>query len=202
MDTTGMPRSRKEAQAAKAAYYFTGEPCKHGHVAPRKTKGACIECIKVEWKEALTKRAAYFAEYNKSEAGQASKKRYYAANADMVKTKALGRSNEQRQVYRRAWKKTHPDEVKASTKHRRDKHKQATPPWTTLEHKQQIRQLYIDAMTVSRVTGVAYVVDHIIPLRGETVCGLHVPWNLQVITREENLKKSNSLASPPSQVYN
>ena len=198
MDTTGMPRTRKEAQRTGVKYYFTGEPCTHGHIAPRKTKGVCVECMKAEWKAALTKRAEYFAEYNKSDAGQAAKKRYYENNAALVKTKALGRSNEQRQMYRKAWKLRHPDEVKASTKHRRDKHKQATPPWLTAEHKNQIRQLYLDAMAATRVTGVAYVVDHVVPLRGEGVCGLHVPWNLRVVTREENLKKSNKHVDSPT----
>jgi hypothetical protein len=37
------------------------------------------------------------------------------------------------------------------------------------------------------------VVDHIDPLRSDILCGLHVPWNLRVITQEQNLAKSNKV---------
>jgi hypothetical protein len=68
----------------------------------------------------------------------------------------------------------------------------------THKQKSEIRQLYRIAITMSQTTGERYVVDHIIPLQGEAVCGLHVPWNLRVITQEENLAKSNKLLAHPT----
>lgn len=57
----------------------------------------------------------------------------------------------------------------------------ATPPWLTAEQKAQIRELYRQARALTVITGELYVVDHIVPKIGKTVCGLHVPWNLQVM---------------------
>ena len=183
------PTTRKEAQETKATHYFTGLPCKHGHVALRKTKGTCMDCLKIEWEETNAKRALL----PKSEASKKAGKKYYENNKEVVKLRAQSRKPEAIMKYRRAWQKNNPELVKADNKHRRTKHKQATPKWLTQEHKAQIKQFYLDAMLVSKVTGVSYAVDHIVPLRGELVSGLHVPWNLAVITREENSKKSNKI---------
>ena len=57
----------------------------------------------------------------------------------------------------------------------------------------KIKSIYKLARVLSKKTGVQYVVDHIIPLQGVNVSGLHVPWNLQVITRTENSIKYNKL---------
>lgn len=193
MDTTNLPKTRAEAKAAGAKYYFTGEPCKHGHVAPRKTKGSCLECLKLEWGQSNIKRAEYFAEYNRSEAGQAAKQRYYEKNKEYVVAKALATPARLKNQYRKAWADKNLVSVRANTKNRRRKHREATPPWLTRKQKTEMRSMYQIAITTSKMTGEAYVVDHIWPLRSDVVCGLHVPWNLRIITRAENLQKSNSL---------
>ena len=196
MDTASMPKSRSEAKATGAKYYFTGEACKHGHIAPRKTKGACVECTKEEWRQGYVTRAAYFAAYNKSEAGLQSKQDYYTKNRDAVIARASARPEAEKNVYRKKWKEQNPDFVRVDARSRRSKHRAATPKWLTREQHADIRRLYLMAGALSKTTGEPYVVDHIVPLRSEVVCGLHVPWNLRVITREENLKKSNKLAPP------
>jgi hypothetical protein len=193
MDTTNLPKTRAEAKATGATHYFTGEPCKHGHIAPRKTKGACIECLKVEWAQAAETRADYFRAYNKREDIKDRKNEWYQENRETVINNAATRPAHVLREYRNAWKANNKTQVLADNKVRRRKHREATPPWLTRKQKSEIRQLYQIAITMTQTTGEQYVVDHIVPLRGESVCGLHVPWNLRVITQEENLAKSNKL---------
>jgi 5-methylcytosine-specific restriction endonuclease McrA len=196
MDTTNLPKTRAEAKATGATHYFTGEPCKHGHIAPRKTKGACVECLKVEWAQAAETRAEYFREYNRKDEVRDKKHDWYLENRKQVIQTAATRPAAVLREYRNAWKEANKVQVRADTKARRRKHRDATPPWLTRKQKSEIRQLYQIAITMTQTTGEQYVVDHIVPLRGEAVCGLHVPWNLRVITQEENLKKSNKLVAP------
>lgn len=67
----------------------------------------------------------------------------------------------------------------------------AMPPWLSEDHQTQITAFYEARDSETARTGILYEVDHIVPLQGKTVCGLHVPWNLQVITKEENVAKKN-----------
>jgi hypothetical protein len=195
MDPTNLPKTRAEAKATGAAHYFTGEPCKHGHIAPRKTKGACVECLKLEWQQAAATRAGYFREYNQREDVKERKHAWYEENREQIIQTAASRPQHVKREYQQAWKERNVVWVRADTKARRRKHREATPSWLSRKQRSEIRQLYQIAITNSRITGEQYVVDHICPLRSDVVCGLHVPWNLRIITQAENLQKSNSL--PP-----
>jgi hypothetical protein len=74
---------------------------------------------------------------------------------------------------------------------RRARERRATPAWLTDEQKAEIRRLYrLCEWWNELAREVVYVVDHVVPLDGKLVCGLHVPWNLRITTKLENAKKA------------
>lgn len=71
---------------------------------------------------------------------------------------------------------------------RRAERSNRTPPWADLG---KIRELHREAQRLTRETGTPHHVDHVIPLQGETVSGLHVHTNMQILTGSENSRKRN-----------
>lgn len=143
--------------------------------------------MKIDWKEQTAKRKLL----PKSEAAKEAGRRYYEKNRVEVMARATSRTAESKRAYKLKYKLANPDLYKALSSFRRKRNQQATPKWLTYTQKKEIRSLYIIAQTSTKITGVKYVVDHIVPLVGDNVCGLHVPWNLQIMTQEDNLLKSN-----------
>jgi hypothetical protein len=69
---------------------------------------------------------------------------------------------------------------------------QATPAWLSKSHLDEIKEIYKMAKIKEKTYNQKYHVDHIVPLLGESVCGLHVPWNLQVLEARANIIKGNN----------
>lgn len=119
-------------------------------------------------------------EANKDQIAE-KKKQYYELNKEHI-TKSM-----------KQYSKNNPAKFNAKNAKRRATKLQATPNWLTSEELQQIVEFYKEAQVLKLATGEGYHVDHIVPLQGKNVCGLHVPWNLQIIEASKNRKKSNKV---------
>jgi hypothetical protein len=128
------------ARQAGQRFYFTGIPCKNGHVSARySSRGTCVECTKEKAKQ---------------------------------------------------WQKANKPKISAKVMKRHSGKLKRTPSWLNAGHQFELESVYKYCGSL-RSIGLDYHVDHIVPLRGESVSGLHVPWNLQVITATENISKGN-----------
>jgi hypothetical protein len=88
----------------------------------------------------------------------------------------------------RLWTLKNPEKHNATQAKRRASKLFATPRWANNE---AIGKVYLEAVRLTRETGIKHVVDHIVPLQGKNVSGLHVENNLRAIPEIENLKKGN-----------
>lgn len=139
------------------------------------------------------KGAAYY-KANKAEL-DARSKGYAAANAGVIREQKrqnrLGKNTELTAKRRAHYAENKVRYVANARKREADKLR-ATPAWADLA---AIEEFYVLREQMTAETGVLHHVDHIIPLRGRSVCGLHVPCNLQVIPAAANLAKGNRLIS-------
>lgn len=97
----------------------------------------------------------------------------------------------QRKSQTKRWREENPSLNCSKSASYRARKVKAEPNWLTGVHKAHIKRTYKLAQITSEATGEKYHVDHIVPLKGKNICGLHVPWNLQVIPASVNLAKSN-----------
>jgi hypothetical protein len=164
--------SRKDALAQGLSHYFSENPCVHGHMAKRRIKDrVCTECDKRN-KEKLRNGP----ENEKLKEVRRASYRKNVTNALLTKKK-----------YREANK----GKIMALVTARKQYVKLRTPKWLTSFDKLRIRCIYQVSAMRTRETGEQWHVDHIIPLQGKTVSGLHVPNNLRVILASENISKKN-----------
>ena len=158
---------RKAAKEKGLSRYYTGEPCIRGHVSERITNnGGCVSCAK---ERPVPKTHA------------ANVRRYKRRNKDKVKTYQQEYQQRLEVKARRA----------ATQKYREYLKSRSDSFVTSLDLKDEIDAVYLECQKKTKETGMLHHVDHIIPLKGKNVCGLHVPWNLQVLPSQENLSKSN-----------
>ncbi len=93
--------------------------------------------------------------------------------------------------YFKSYQKANRAKYNALENRRRASKLNATPPWLTKEQLEEMEYMYLVSKDAYLLTGEEYEVDHIVPLQGKDICGLHVPWNLQVLTASSNRSKNN-----------
>lgn len=177
--------SRSEAIAQGLPRYFTNTPCKHGHVAERQvTNYGCCVCADNAFKK-------WYADHSADHLKHVNNWRQ--KNPDKVsatRTKWSESNPEKVRQSTRNWKRCNLSKVAESATRRRAAKDLRMPNWLTSADRLEFDTVYAYCAAL-RSAGLDYHVDHIVPLRGKSVSGLHVPWNLQVIPAVENMSKGN-----------
>jgi len=154
----------------------------------------CNSCLKIYREKTRENRLTYLENWRKENPD--ARKNHYNSNKEKssIYAKEYRKLNISKlRANSIRWQKENLDRDAAKTARRRAAKLKALPKWLTKAEHEQIKELYTCAQMFKLYTGEEYHVDHIVPLQGENVCGLHVPWNLQVIPAKENLSKSNKL---------
>ncbi len=179
---------RAEALAVGLPTFSTGMLCVKGHDSLRYTATLlCVECKRLTFKKAYEKNKDRLLSYAAS---------WRDKNRNHVNMYAAKYRVENPEKY----KEIH-ENYRLNNKHKRcsiqslrnAKKKQSCPAWLSNEQLKQIESIYLKAKELSKVSGLKMAVDHMVPIGGKNVCGLHVPWNLQIIDSQTNSKKHAAL---------
>lgn len=202
----------------KSGTFVSTRPCNRGHVGERYVAGhTCVVCAKMRAaqryeakREAIvaqvTERYRQDPETHKKRVAlrrrkhpqkvRAEKRAEYERHRDEYIARAR-RNDLARPELRRAWRAKHRRQLNHIAALHQALRRKRAPPWLTAEHKRAMRGFYDEARRLTVSTGIPHEVDHIVPLVGAVVSGLHVPWNLQILTRATNRSKKNKLVAAP-----
>jgi hypothetical protein len=160
---------------------------------------SCHKSYRTINKEKIAHKKALYATKNKEEIAKYMII-YHSINYVKNKKKILDKINNYKKknkekvaTIKREWRKANPGKYASYCAKRRSARFLASPAWLTKEQIKEIESFYAKASQLTKDIGIQYHVDHICPLQGEHISGLHVPWNLQIITATENMSKSNKL---------
>lgn len=162
--------------------------CKRGHARTPDnvdSSGSCKECRR----EAARRR-------HREDPTKTSLKnlRFRLNNPERIReiwAESRKKNSSKRKSSYKVWTTENKERVLLHLAGRRARKYNATPAWLTTEHKKQIEEMYLCAKLLFEITGVKHQVDHVIPLKHPAVSGLHVPWNLQILTATQNQAKNN-----------
>lgn len=197
---TKNPERQKEL--AKRAYdkwraEHPGQPLpwwKEGNARHRKRHPEAAAAAHKRYREKHPEAARVYAQSLPRAKVNAQAKAWRAAHPGAVALavrKYQENNQEKEKERRRKWSRNNPDKVARKASERRARTFRAMPHWLTDADRAAIAAKFTEAKRLSRETGIKHHVDHEVPLKGKTVSGLHVPWNLQVIPASENHRKWN-----------
>lgn len=202
--------SRRDAISAGLTRYFTGKPCRKGHVSVRGTSGgSCIACRGYLTTRTDQRKLAIEEGMRRYFTGMKCRRGHIAerftitgicvecSKENNIKHKEKGliatkkwqsKNNEHIREVGKKYRQANPHKMRAAVARRWAEKLKATPIWADHE---KIAEIYSLAIKTGKH------VDHIIPLRGKLVCGLHVHNNLQPLDPIANKRKGNSVDLGP-----
>lgn len=186
--------------------YFTGKPCVNGEVAERFVSGShclCDKCRKArskqtaEWananREIMRKSWIKFKRNNPEKIKETSRRYRLEQPERVLESKMRYRSSgsEVERMGTRRWRANNPEKVSALNARSRLIRKRAIPVWFSEWDQFVIEEAFNLSFKREDETGFKWHVDHMIPIVGQSVCGLHCADNIQVIPAVMNMSKNN-----------